>query len=341
MTAYLRPEPILHTHAPVLPPHVSIGAAARRLAEGGSFRVVDHYGRAADILDELEYGLGPMPRLQGEALRTERRRRRALASGMLVPIEDGAVALPGGGTFSLLRDLYPDHRRFWLPVVEAQALHRSHRRCAEGIRYAVLGHRLHPWHSVYAPSRTGHLELFATWLSQYDGPRSHAVDVGTGCGVLAFLLARKGFAAVTATDINPNSVHSVEQELARHRPAPPISVRHGDLLSTVSEPADLVVFNPPWMQGAIDDPLDRALYWEGDLFERFFAQARQRVTPDGRVVLVFSDIMTLLRPDLPHPIEAELAQGRFTLDTRLRRKAKAAAGRRTRERVEVWVLAPA
>lgn len=339
MSNYLRPEPILQTRVPVLPPGVSVEAAADRLAGGGSFRVIDHYGRAADVLDALHDRLGPLPRMNGEALRAERRRRRELACGLLVPIDDGHVALSGGGSFSMLTELYPDHSRFWLPLVEAQALHRSHRRCAEGIRYAVLGHRVHPWHGVYAPTRTTHLELFATWLAQYSGAREHAVDVGTGCGVLAFQLARQGFARVTATDVNPNAVHSVARDVARQSPAPPITTQHGDLLTELDSPADVIVFNPPWMQGAVTEPLDRALYYEGDLFERFFAQSLRLLKPGGRVVVVYSNVMGLLRPDLPHPIEAELEQGRFMLDTKLRRRVKASPGRRTRERVEVWVLA--
>jgi tRNA G10 N-methylase Trm11 len=95
------------------------------------------------------------------------------------------------------------------------------------------------------------------------------------------------------------------------------------------------------MQGAIHGPLDRALYYEGDLFERFFQQASQALQPGGRVVLVFSSVMQLLRPDLPHPIDTELEQGRFVLETKMRRRVKPTGGRRTRERVEVWVLAAA
>ena len=335
---FLRPEPILRPSVPVLPAWVSVDAAAERLARGGSFRVVDHYGRAADVLDALAAGLGPLPAGSGEAQRAERRRRRSLASGLLVPVESGRVALQGGGTFSLLRTLYPDHDRFWLPLVEAQALHRSHRLHAEGVPLAVLGHRLHPWHGVYCPTRTAHLELFSTWLAQDKGTREHAIDVGTGCGVLAFLLARRGFSAVTATDINPNAVHSVRLDVARLDPQPPVTVREADLLDGIDRAADLIVFNPPWMQGAVDDPLDQALFYEGDLFERFFAQAPALLKPGGRVVLVFSNVMQLLRPDLPHPIEQELEQGRFVLEARQQRRVRAKRGRRTRERVEVWVL---
>jgi len=338
---FLRPSPVLHSRAPIVPPDVPPEAAAARLARGDTLRLVDHYGRGADILDALDAELGPMPQLNGEALRKERRRRRTLAAGLLVPVTHDRVDLPGGGSFSLLTELYPDHHEFWLPLVEARALHSSHRRFAEGVHFPVLGHRLHPWHGVYAPHRSTHLELFATWLSQHDGPRDHAIDVGTGCGVLAFMLARSRFSRVTATDVNPNAVHSVRLDVARHTPRPSIQVRQGDLLARTPQPADVIVFNPPWIPGAVDDPLDRALYYDDDLFERFFMQARTALQPHGRVVVVFSTVSQLLRPDLPHPIEAELSAGRFVLDAKLQRRVKASKGRRTRERVEIWVLAQA
>jgi methylase of polypeptide subunit release factors len=189
--------------------------------------------------------------------------------------------------------------------------------------------------------------LFATWLSQYKGPRARAIDVGTGCGVLALLLCRAGFERVLATDCNPNAIESVTRELRRLPSAPPIVPHHGDLLGDDPRPADLIVFNPPWMRGAVEGPLDRALYYEEGLFERFFAQASTRLTPSGRIVLVFSSLGQLVQPDVPHPIQAELERGRFRQVQKLRRKVKPAPSRtggptrRTRERVEVWELARA
>lgn len=203
----------------------------------------------------------------------------------------------------------------------------------------VLGHRVHPFYGAYAPTRTEHLELFATWLSGYAGERSRAVDVGTGSGILAFLLARAGAEEVVATDINPNAVESVRRELARH-PAP-ITVREDDLLSGVAGSLDLIVFNPPWMHGTPRRPLDQAMFFEDGLFERFFDQAAERLSPSGRIVMLFSNILRLVQRDHPHPIDAELARGRFTLVQKLRRKVKPEPGRRTREKVEVWELARA
>ena len=340
MTHFLRPTPIPRSRAPQVDPRLSIDAAVDHLAAGHALRLTNHYGLGADILDALDHRLGPVGELQGEALRDARRQRRRLAEGLLVPIERGRVCIKGANDNPLLAKLYPDIERFWLPLVDVQALQTSAWRHAEGVNFAVLGHRLHPWHGVYAPKRTTHLELLATWLAGYTGARGHAVDVGTGCGVLAFMLARAGFARVTATDINPNAVHSVKLDVARRSPPPAIAAVHSDLLAELSEPADLLVFNPPWLPGRVDSALDRALFYDDGLFERFFAQARRSLSADGRVVIVFSSMLRLIRPDAPHPIEVALESGHFSLESRLQRKVKAQGRRRTKERVEVWVLTP-
>ena len=66
--------------------------------------------------------------------------------------------------------LYPEVTDCWIPLVHLQTLVVSDTRYQSGIHYSVLGHRLHPFYDVYA-TRTG-LELFATWLRQYQGDRT-------------------------------------------------------------------------------------------------------------------------------------------------------------------------
>jgi hypothetical protein len=131
--------------------------------------------------------------------------------------------------------------------------------------------------------------------------------------------------------------------MGRMSSPPRIDLSHGDLLGEDSSRRDLIVFNPPWIQGEIDDLLDRALHFDDGLFERFFDQAIERLSTDGRIVLLFSNMLELLQPDVPHPILAELERGRLKLVQKLHRKVKPtpdARGRRrrTREKVEVWEL---
>ena len=102
----------------------------------------------------------------------------------------------------------------------------------------------------------------------------------------------------------------------------------------------LIVFNPPWIPGEANSSVTEALFFEGGLFERFFDQAHQILSTDSRIVLIFSTILTLLRPDIPHPIENELQKGRFALVQKLQRKVKPKKGQRTKEKVQIWELKP-
>jgi len=315
-----------------------------QLQDGRRLALEGRYGHGLDILDTLHARLGPpgddapfAQRQAFEALWRETSKR------LLAPVRDHRVDLEGAPRISFLAELYPKLEAFGLPMVELEDLANASRRYDEGVHMAVLGRRIHPFYGTYAPTRTTHLELFATWLAGYDGPRDSAVDVGTGCGVLALMLVKAGVGRVLATDTNPNAVESVRRELTRFDEPPPITPRRADLMGKGRAPADLVVFNPPWTQGEGRRPLDRALTFDGALFPRFFAQAHDRVTQDGRVVLLFSTIMQLVQPDLPHPIEAELERGRFELVQKLQRRVKPTTGpdgrrRRTKERVEVWEL---
>lgn len=320
---------------------VSPEAAAALLRDGKRLRVTDTYARAAQILDALTVLMGgePPPHAPFAHQRTWKRSWARTAGKLMFPVEHGRLALSDARHIGFLKELYPD-AAFCLSAPDVQLLYGAWQRHQQGVHLAVLGGELHPYYGTYAPTRTEHLELFATWLAGYDGSTAHAADVGTGSGVLALMLAKR-FDRVHAIDDNPNAVESVRREVARRDPPPPIEPVTADLLGPAKD-VDLVVFNPPWTPGPVDDLLDRALHYDDvAVFERFFAQAHAALAPGGRVVVLFSNIATLLTPEAPHPLEAELARGRFTLAAKQQRKVKPSKGhRRTREKVELWEFSP-
>ncbi len=340
-----RPEPHRLQHTRRVDADTSPERAAGWLLQGDTLRLSDRYGLGLDILEQLLPLLEPpgegAPFAQRRAFQA---RYRQAALRLLAPIRDHRVDLEAAPPVGFLAELYPELSHFALPVVELEDMANAWRRYRDGVHLAVLGQRVHPFYGTYAPTRTAHLELFATWLSGYAGARAVAVDVGTGCGVLALMLARAGFDRVLATDINPNAVESVRRELQRRPEPPPIEPRLRDLLGQARTQANLIAFNPPWTQGEVHSPLDAALLFEEGLFERFFDQALSHLAPGGRVVLLFSTIMQLVQPELPHPILSELERGRFVLVDKLQRRIRPKRDdrgirRRTRERVELWELA--
>ena len=114
---------------------------------------------------------------------------------------------------------------------------------------------------------SAHFGLLRDWIES-GGVQSvsHAVDVGTGIGIIALMLARANpLAHVTAIDINPNAVKSTQANAARHSIAlgghtnRRIQAVCGSLLEPLLQhkkqetdfeqlaAPDLVVFNPPWI----------------------------------------------------------------------------------------------
>ena len=109
---------------------------------------------------------------------------------------------------------------------------------------------------------------------------------------------------------------------------------------------ELIVFNPPWLPASHNlDSLDEAIYYNDKLFPDFFAEAKKRLLPEGRLLLLFSNLAQITNVTKEHPIEKELQGGRFQLDKCLKKSVKAASKKtkrnqhwRSTEEVEFWVL---
>ena len=341
--ALLRPDPAPPHHGAPVPPDATPERIVQKLIDGATLRLTGTWGQGRATLERLDAALPPQ-RAPFAARQAALERRAERASRLFVPIHTHRISLEHAPDVGFLAELYPERGAFSLPLQGAVDLSRAWNRYRDGVPFPVLGHVLRPFYGVYAPNRSEHLELFATWLATADMGRGTAVDVGTGTGVLALLLARAGFARVHATDLNPNAIESLQRELRRW-PAP-ITSEVADLLGAAPTGLDLVVFNPPWLPGPVRAPLDRALHYEPGLFTRFFDAAHARLAPEGRIAMVFSNIGELVRPDAPHPIRQELERGRFRLVKVARRRIRpmvedGAPKRRTKERVEVWELARA
>jgi SAM-dependent methyltransferase len=335
-----RPEPVLRHRAQPIDRNVPKAQAAAWLRDGRSLIVTDRFGTGLDILAELRVQLeDPGEAADYVVKRTFREAFQSASKRLLAPVIGRKVALPDAPRAGFLAELYPDHADFALPVEDAKVLSSAWDWYEQGVHFPVLGYRVHPFYGTYIPARMEHLELFGTWLAKYKGARNRAIDVGTGSGVLALQMAKAGFQQVIATDINPNAIESVARQMRRLPVAPPIELEHADQFGADRGPLDLIVSNPPWMKGEVGRTLDLAMYFQDGFFERFYEQSLQRLAPGGRIVFVFSNIIELSQPDVPHPIQTELERGRFRLVEKMTRKVKPSPGRRTREKVEIWELA--
>ena len=126
-----------------------------------------------------------------------------------------------------------------------------------------------------------------------------------------------------------------------------IELDFGHLFGIWEKQTELIVFNPPWLPTSENmNRLDEAIYYNKNLFPEFFAEAQKRLLPDGKLLVIFSNLAQITDATKDHPIEAELAEGgRFQLEKCLKRPVKAASEKtkrdqywRSSEEVELWVL---
>jgi len=124
-------------------------------------------------------------------------------------------------------------------------------------------------------------------LSLRDGPVAHALDLGTGTGLQALVLARRGF-QVIATDINPVAVRCAHHNVRNHRLEHRIHCVQADLFAPFP-PArfDLVVSNPPFFSGLPTSAADAA--WRSpDLPDRIARGLDAILAPEGAALFVLS-----------------------------------------------------
>jgi SAM-dependent methyltransferase len=244
-----------------------------------------------------------------QAWRAERERRRLereVLGRVLVPVGPRfriALARAPDVSAALSEALGPDAGLPGLvPLREVLGMVGAHEWRRRGIEVAALGARVHPRFGVWAPVRQEHVELVARAAEEWPVAGKHTLDVGTGTGVLALVLARAG-ADVVATDVEPAAVACARENAARLGLADRVEVREADLWPDGE--ADLVVSNPPWLPGEAHGPLDRAVYDPGGRFlERLVLELPGRLRGAGEAWIVLSDLAELLRLRPPGHVAA-------------------------------------
>ena len=123
-------------------------------------------------------------------------------------------------------------------------------------------------------------------------------DIGTGTGVLAFLLLARGAARAIGTDVDPAAVASAREDAGRLGLGERFEARELDLFPAGR--ADLVVCNPPWLPEAIRGRLDAAVFDpESRFLCQFLAGLPAHLAPQGLGCLLISNLAELLglRPE--------------------------------------------
>jgi release factor glutamine methyltransferase len=123
------------------------------------------------------------------------------------------------------------------------------------------------------------------------------LDVGTGCGILAVLAAKKA-QKVVAVDINPYALDCANRNAKANKATENLQFRQGDLFESLraDEQFSLILFNSPYLPS---EPNEEKTWigkaWAGGadgrrVIERFMVDVPKFLHPEGRILLVQSSL---------------------------------------------------
>jgi methylase of polypeptide subunit release factors len=216
--------------------------------------------------------------------------QRARTLGMLLLSFDGDYALPlrrAPDVRQACVEAYgPGGEPFVASLRELLGLIGAHEWRKKGVDVPALGDRVHPHYGVFAPVRGEYVGLVA------DAPlpsQELAFDIGTGTGVLAALLARRGVQRIVATDQDPRALTCARENLARLGLNAQVEVVQADLFPAGRAP--LIVCNPPWVPARPSSPIEFAVFDpESRMLRGFLNGLAAHLTPGGEGWLVLSDL---------------------------------------------------
>ncbi len=146
--------------------------------------------------------------------------------------------------------------------------------------------------NVYVPAEDSF--LFADNLCP--GKSDSVVDMGTGCGILGIIAAKKA-AQVLAVDVNPYAVQCARKNAVLNGVADKMFFIRGDLFSALSagRKFSLILFNAPYLPVENGDRSWLGSAWSGgasgrELSDRFIAEASEHLDPTGEVLLMQSSL---------------------------------------------------
>ena len=196
----------------------------------------------------------------------------------------------------------------------------AHEWRTKGIEIPEAGGRIHPHFGVFAPIRREYVDLVSTTplpvASTQSGAGIHplastrsgaglhpdagiqlgasasanvAFDIGTGTGVLAAVLARRGIERVIATDLDPRALACARENVRQLGLSDRIEVVQADLFPEGR--AALVICNPPWIPARPSSPMENGIYDPDSRMLRGFLRALpEHLEPGGEGWLILSDL---------------------------------------------------
>ncbi|MCL4744273.1 MAG: class I SAM-dependent methyltransferase [Burkholderiaceae bacterium] len=236
----------------------------------------------------------PKPPAETFHLVRQARSQRARTLGMLlIPLDaDHGISLRRAPDFrqACLEVYGPAQEPSLVSLRELLGVIGAHEWRLKGIDVPAAGGRIHPHYGVFAPIRSEYVDLVAQAPLPADAASIEvAFDIGTGTGVIAAVLARRGIRHVVATDQDPRALACARENIGRLGLAGRVDVVRADLFPDGR--ATLVVCNPPWLPARPGSPLERGIYDpENTMLLGFLRGLAAHLELGGEGWLILSDL---------------------------------------------------
>lgn len=268
-------------------------------------QLLDALARRVDRKKRGKPAVSPQQAFNQHRLAQSRRAR--LLGSLLLPLDAGPrIPLRRAPDVSAacLAVLGPLDEPALLPLRVLQGILGAAEWRRKGVIIPALEESIHVHYGVFSPIRGEYIDLVAN--APLPDTRL-AFDVGTGSGVLAAVLARRGIERVVATDVDERALACARDNIERLGLAEQVHLERADLFPQGR--AGLVVCNPPWLPARPTSAIETAIYDpDNRMLAGFLAGLADHLSPEGEGWLILSDLAELLglrSPDfLPKAIEA-------------------------------------
>ncbi len=281
---------------------ISADAAWRLMAAGtallwrGDWVNARHLMQALTRRADRRFGAarGKPPATPAEAFARHREtqgQRAALLARLLVPV-DGGYRVP----LRRAQEVAAACREAWgeaggedsvVALRELLAVVSAHEWRRKGVPVPAVQGRIYPHYGVFSPVRGEYVDLVAG--APLPSGCGLAFDIGTGSGILAAVLARRGVPRVVATDQDSRALACAAENAEKLGLTANIEVIRADLFPDGRAP--LVVCNPPWLPAQPSSPVEYAVYDpDSRMLRGFLAGLAAHLAPGGEGWLIISDI---------------------------------------------------
>lgn len=134
---------------------------------------------------------------------------------------------------------------------------------------------------------TPHGAHLGEMLAGCDFSGEHVLELGTGCGLHAIVIAQQGARALTLTEIDQAILDNARHNLGKHEIAVPIHTQVADWTHVNGGPFDALVTNPPFCKSG--------KRYRRHFIDTLILDAHKLVRPGGRLLFVQSSMADISR----------------------------------------------